>query len=367
MQTLRRAIDRWLFEEYRTDPESLALFRIFFSVFVLLAEIPTGLWSIPAAAYSPPVSLAAFFTAPPPHWVMLGLNCFALLCASSLLIGMYTTASSLGLAFGIMTINSFCFADGKIDQGLVIWIALILARSGWGSRFSVDEHWGRVRPDDSAPDKAWLVATLVMVIGFALFTAGFAKARGGWLQWGTYGTRYHLFWDYYVFGRKTPVATWAWGHLPAWAWKCADVATVIWEVGFIASVARRSWCRIACALGAFFHFGVWLLFDIHIASNVVAYAIVANWAAIWPAATEGLRSWLQRPAATARRLLCLVPFLFAGASLFVFDRALKAQISLVTGELVLSAGLVAGLWYLGARLKDMVVPKSVIAGAGAND
>jgi uncharacterized membrane protein YphA (DoxX/SURF4 family) len=351
MQMLRRGFDRWLFDEYRTDPESLAIFRIFFATFVLVNEFPTGLWTEPAVAYSPPVSFAAFFTGPPPHWLMVALNLATMLSAASLLVGLYTVASSFAVAFGTIVINSFCFADGKIDEGLVIWVALILARSGWGGAFSVDRFRGRASPADTE-GKAWLVTLLTMVIGFALFTAGSAKLHGGWLSPNAYGTRYHLFWDYYVFGRKTPLATWAWGHLPAFAWKAGDISTVLWEVGFVLTVARRSWCRLACAAGAFFHFGVWHLFDIEVTSNVVAYSVLVDWARVSPTATDWLRRITRAPASAGARVLCALPFVFAVASLFVFPRELNALISSVTSKLVLTAGLLGAIYYVISRVRE---------------
>lgn len=348
---LRRA-DLWLFEEYRSSAEDLALFRIVFGVYALVATLPAGLWTLPQAAFSPPVSVAALFTSFPAPGVMLALNATAMLCASSLIIGLHTAAASLGLACSALVINSFAFADGKIDEGLVIWIASVLAFSGWGNAFSVDARRAVTPPGESA-HRAWLLALFALLLGFAMFTAGSAKARGGWLRFDTLGTRYHLFWNYFVTGRKTPLATWAWAHLPRWAWKAADFSTVLWEVGFVCSVIRKRACLFMGAVGTVFHVGVWLLFDIKIAANVVGYAAFVSWATLWPAATDALRSWGQRASWGVRTLLCAAPFAFSFFSLFVFGAALQVQIVLFATKVVLCVGLLFGVGYLALQARAL--------------
>src|ERR1041384_8637597 len=76
MQRLWQRIDRWLFEEYRTDAVSLGIFRILFGCYLVLRTLPLGYWirDVPSAAFCPPVSLAAFFQGYPPHWVIVALN-----------------------------------------------------------------------------------------------------------------------------------------------------------------------------------------------------------------------------------------------------------------------------------------------------
>jgi hypothetical protein len=350
MQMFRKAIDRWLFDEYRTDAESLALFRILFAGYVLVAELPVALWRPPSAAFSPPVSVAAFFTDYPSHGLIVALNAAVMLCACCLMIGFYTEASAVGLGLGGMLVNSFGFADGKIDEGLLVWVALVLAFSGWGSHFSVDQLRQRNRLDSSR-HQAWLLATLAMLIGFALFTAGSAKMHGGWLNPRALGTRYHLFWDYFVFGRRTALAGWAFHSLPHWAWKCADWSTVCWEFGFVFTVFRRAWFRVWCAIGALFHFGVWQLFDIEISSNLIAYGAVVSWAGLWPSATERLRVLLQNSHQATRALLCAAPFVFATCSLLTFSPDFRVAISLAIAKVMLVSGLIFAIGYLTTSVR----------------
>ncbi len=194
---------------------------------------------------------------------------------------------------------------------------------------------------------------LALLIGFALFTAGSAKAKGGWLRLDTLGTRYHLFWDYFVYERKTAVATWAWQHLPHFAWKGADWGTVLWESTFVVAALRRSWCRVSCAVGALFHFGVWLLFDIRIASNVLAYGAFVSWALVWPGATAAFKKWLDRLSSPAATALCAVPFAFSACSLFLLGDDFNAALALIASSSVLCIGVVFALSYLGLQLKAL--------------
>jgi hypothetical protein len=346
---LRKQIDRWLFEEYRTDVLSLALFRIFFGAYVLVVELPTALWTLPQAAFSPPVSFLALFTHFPPRGLVLLLNAATMACACMLLIGWRTVLASFGLAVGLLLVQTFRFADGKIDEGMAMFVALLLARSGWGAVISVDER--RSAGVERSPHQPWLTAILALVIGFALFTAGSAKVHGSWLSPGALGTRYHLFWDYYVFGRKMPLATWCFQHLPSWAWKLLDWPTVLWEVGFVATVFRRRWCWLACAFGTLFHFGVWLLFDIQVATNVVAYGALVTWAPLWPAGAERLRQWVRGLSPAASMGLCAVPFVFAAIWLFAVSADLRDELSIDVAKAVIAVGLVVGLGHLVTRAR----------------
>lgn len=353
MLKLGKIIDRWLFEEYRTDPESLAFFRIIYASYVLAVELPNGLWRLPRSAFSPPVSLAALFTDYPAPAVMVTLNLCAILCACCLLIGLFTELASFGLFVATVFVESFCFADGKIDEGLLVFISPLLAYSGWGSCFSVDQYRRPELARKSTAAQPSLTAILALVVGFALFTAGSAKLHGGWLHPKALGTRYHLFWDYYVFGRQMPLATWALQKLPAWAWKCGDWMTMLWELSFTLTVFRRSWCRVACAVGALFHFAVWQLFDIQIASNTVAYGAFVSWACISPRFTDWARASFEQLGKPVKALLCAVPFVFSAWSLLTYTPDFKVAILIGVSKVVLVIALGMGASYLALRLLQL--------------
>jgi hypothetical protein len=97
------------------------------------------------------------------------------------------------------------------------------------------------------------------------------------------------------------------------------VSVTVWEAGFVLTVFRRTWCRVACAFGAFFHLGVWMLFDITVAENLIAYAAFVSWACVWPPATAWLRNRAHHPLRGARRAVCAVPFAIGLSELIWFD------------------------------------------------
>lgn len=347
--TLLEHIDRWLFEEYRTDPESLGIYRIIYASYLLLVGLPWGLWvrNLPQASFNPPVSIAALFTDYPPFWVMAALNVVALVAASALLVGYRTVAASLTVAVTLMLIHGFSFADGKIDQIIVlVLIPLVLAYSGWGRAFSIER-----RDDRPWPNQPWLLALLALLTGCALFTAGIGKISGGWLNPSSLGTRWHLLWNYYSVGRETLAGSWALEHLPHWGWKGMDWTVAAWEAGFVLTVFRRTWCRVACAFGVFFHLGVWMLFNIVVAENLIAYAAFVSWAFVCPPVTAWLRQTASRLGRRTQLALCAIPFALAAVALIGFDSLALERLHEIGRLSVLFAGPVFAAPYLLSLLR----------------
>jgi hypothetical protein len=358
MQRLWQRIDRWLFEEYRTDAVSLGFFRIFFGCYLVLRTLPLGYWirELPPTAFCPPVSFAAFFQHYPPHWIIVALNAATALCACTLLLGFRTVFSSIGVAVGLVSIESFCYADGKIDHRILEVITpLALAFSGWGSALSIDAKRSSGEAGRFSRNHAVSLAILAMLIGFALFTAGFAKIRGGWLSPNVLATRWQLLPNYYLVGRKVGAAFWALENLPPWLWKGMDWFTVIWEAGFVLTVMRRGWCRLACAFGALFHFGAWQLFDIEFDVNEMAYSALVSWAFVSEGATERVVGFARGLSTRARIALCAAPFLTAALSVFLLGSPPNDALSLHLGPILLTLGLLMALGFVFRQVQISVM------------
>ena len=152
-----------------------------------------------------------------------------------------------------MTLESFAFADGKIDHHFARADAAGHGSIGLGATFSVDER--RARPEVAEPSvhQPWLLALLAMLVGFALLTGGLGRFTVVGSCSALLATKWHVLSNYRFDGRETTVGFWALCNLPNWAWKWMDRATVVWEAGFILTVPKRTACRVACAFGAFFH------------------------------------------------------------------------------------------------------------------
>jgi hypothetical protein len=359
VKSLQLTVDRWLFAEYRTDPQSLGLYRILFGVYMLLQLLPDGLWlgNLPPPSFSPPVSIAALFNRYPPYWVMFVLNAATLSCLSALIIGWNTVLASLGTAVGFVLVESFAFADGKIDHSIFgAIIPLTLAFSGWGAAFSVDSRRGDFEARRFSTNHPWLLAILAMLLGFALLTAGMAKVHGGWLRSDTLGARWNILLNYYVLGRRLSVAFWAMQHFPPWLWKFLDFTTVLWEVGFIFTVPRRTWCRLACAMGTFFHFGVWWLFGIPFHPADMTYAAFVGWAVIWPAATARFDGFLLGTNWHAKLLMCATPFGVSVISLLAFGSTPSLALHLPVPEIIMLVSPIFGAAYLVRLLTRTLSP-----------
>src|SRR5262249_5273944 len=130
-----KKIDHWIFNEYRSDRQSIALFRIFFACFLLLSNLPVGWWlkDSPQAFFNPPLGLAALFTGYPPFWVIRLSNFLLGASCTCLLIGWRTPVASVSVSCLLLFLNSWCYALGKINHDiLIVLLPLVLAFSGWG-------------------------------------------------------------------------------------------------------------------------------------------------------------------------------------------------------------------------------------------
>jgi uncharacterized membrane protein YphA (DoxX/SURF4 family) len=349
MKRLQRVFDRWLFDEYHYDFRSLALFRIVFASYLLLTAFPDGLWlrDYPAVAFSPPLSLAAFFQGFPPNWVVVAANAGALLGTALLLIGFQTPITSFVTVCLFVLIRTFCYADGKIDHDILIAVVpLVLAGSGWGNELSADALRGRPVPGAPTAPRPWLLAILALLIGLALFTAGIAKVWGGWLRLESQATVFYLLPNYYMVGREQPLASWALTHLSRPLWEVMDWVPTLWECSVVLLVLRRRWFLAAIAAGCAFHLGVFLLFGITFAANVVAYSAFLPWSAL-------LARWTGRW--KVGRLPLAAAFLVALAAgayaLFGARESLHDALSIPLSEVIVVLGMVGALVYAAVAVR----------------
>ncbi len=350
MNSLIQRVDHWLFEEYRTSLENLAIFRVLFASYVLVDSLPVALWvrDLPQAAFAPPASLAALFHDYPPHWVMVGMNAVTILCTCSLLIGWRTVMSSLGVALGSVVMRSFAYADGKIDNDImVVLVPLTLAFSGWGQRLSVDGTRSSSNDVLAERRQPWLLALLALLIGLGFLSAGTAKARGGWLSTHTLATRWHLE-NVDSAGRDDASGVWSLATFPAWVWKSMDLTTVVWECTFVLAAARRTAFRVYAAVGAFFHLGVWLIFGITFAVNAMAYAAFVSYSDLWPkdaAYADRLRvkRWLAIT-------LCTIPFVVGTAKLFILGASTNDWLAFFVERLILVVSALVATGYVATMV-----------------
>lgn len=120
-------------------------------------------------------------------------------------------------------------------------------------------------------EEAWPLALLALLIGFSMFSSGWAKANSGWLSPQVPCAYGHLLHNYLSVGRDTWLAGHALRIHSLWFWKLGDWSVVALELAFLPAILhRRAFCFVA-GIATLFHLGVLLLMDIPFASNVLAY------------------------------------------------------------------------------------------------
>jgi hypothetical protein len=116
-------------------------------------------------------------------------------------------------------------------------------------------------------------------------------------------------------------------------------------------VFRRTWCRVACALGAFFHLGVWMQFSIIVAENLITYASFVCWASALPRATSWLRNKGRQYSPGTRLALCAIPFVVGTFELIWFDSLAVEQLHQTVRLVVLFTAPVVAAVYLLSLLR----------------
>ena len=177
-----------------------------------------------------------------------------------------------------------------------------------------------------------------LLVGFALFTSGWAKATTGWLNPDLKCTYGHLATNYLVTGRETWAAKLALPIQSAWFWKGADWATVALELAVLpAALRRRSFCLVL-ALVTVFHVGVMLLFDISFRVNVIAYGAFVRYADLPVMASLGARP--------LSRKVALVAFVAACACGLTGTLLGRGLVGTSLDEIIVGIGGLVGVVYL---------------------
>jgi hypothetical protein len=257
---------------YMLRVEDLAVFRILYASYILIAVVPIAEWLplAPRVFLYPPLGLPALFTGPPPSRVLLILNVLLALVTAMLLVGWRTGIASAGTGLTLLALNSCAYSLGKINHDILLVVTpLVLGFAGWGRAFSADSA-GRP-PAAGEGAEAWPVALLALLVGFAMWSAGWEKASSGWLDPELLCTYGHLVYNYVFTGRETWAAKLLLRVDSAWMWKAADWATVALELAFLPAAIHRRLFDPVLAAAALFHLGVLSLFHIPFAVNIVVY------------------------------------------------------------------------------------------------
>jgi hypothetical protein len=339
------------FASYAARPVDLVVYRMLYAACVLVTVVPTAsfLRHAPRAFFSPPFGLAALFTTFPAPPVITGLNVLLALFASLLLVGWWTPVASACTGLTLLVLNSWAYSLGKINHDILLVVTpLVLAFSAWGHALSLDA----AGPPRDEPPRSWPLALLALLIGYGMFTAGWAKLSSGWLDPQTRATYGHLLNNYYATGRETRAAALALRVDSFALWKGGDWAATLLELAFLpAAVNRRALC-VVMALACIFHFGVWLLFGIPFWWNVLAYGAFVRYAEL-----PGFRRLARgTPSAVGGLKVALAASLVPSAGAAFAGQPIDAVLRLPIPEMILTTGAVAGTVYLAHRVSGRRKP-----------
>lgn len=277
----RTAFDRWIFDSFTVTPGGLGLYRIAFALYGLFFLAPghtaytqfTPIASFPSVFFTPPPGPFALFPGFPPAYALEGLHLALNVSLVALLFGYRTRLFSVLLFFLYLIGYGFLYSFGKINHNLLyILLPLVMAGSGWGQAYSFDAWAGRRRPV-----QAWPLTMLALLLGFAMFTAGFAKLLGGWLDPDTHATLGHLIKQYFVNGRQDLLAPYLTGVEAPLLWESLDYATVLFEMGFLVAIIHPVSTRLFVVFAVFFHVGTMLVLNIAFTPHHILYAAFLDW------------------------------------------------------------------------------------------
>ncbi len=277
-----KRLDRWLFDAFRPTARGLAAYRMAYALFVLLILDPGHspyfnfhpLSELPDSFFLPPPGPMQLFTGFPPRWFFVGLHLLLDLSLVALLFGYRTRLASWAIGALFLIGFGFLFSAGKINHVfLFVILPWVMSFTNWGAAWSLDARQERVRPTVAG----WPLALLALLVGFAMFTAGFTKLLGGWLDPSTQATRGHWLKQYYVVGRQDLLADLVTAPIPTGLWELMDWGTVLLEIGFLPAVFIPSLFRVFLSLMVLFHLTTALLFNITFAQNLIVYAAFLNW------------------------------------------------------------------------------------------
>lgn len=357
MQLSVTRFDAWIHETFRVDATGLALYRIAYAAFALFVIAPghdyytdlVAFTSLPDAMFAPPPGPMALFTGFPPTWLGYGILLLLNLSLAGLLFGYRTRTTSLATGLLFLILYGFSYSLGKINHNILfVLVPIIMTGSGWGGALSYDALYRNRREAGS-----WPLTLLAVIIGFAMFTAGFAKLIGGWLDPSTQASYGHLLKHFYVRGRADLLAPYAVGTESGIMWETFDYATVLFELAFIAAVARARSMRLFVAAAVVFHFGIMMMLNISFHFNLIAYAAFADWSRMGRIVRRRLPSiepavTLRAAIPTAAALLGVVLF-SAGSPLLWLDRLVPIPSDLMAREVLVLIVAMALIVYVGIR------------------
>ena len=321
-----KRLDAWLFHSYRISTEGLALYRIFVGLMILYFLMPpfsiySYIGQLPSDFYTPPPGPMMLFSGFPSAITLQLLHLLLIRSAGALLVGYRTRLSSLLTGLLMLTLKGFIYSVGKINHDLMIsLVPLLFAFSNWGGAWSIDSlqaskrngRQGRI----TEREQGWPLVILSLCIGFMFFTAAFPKVLGGWLDPTTQASRGHFLNQYFPKERTDLLAGFFLGVESPLFWEFLDIATIVFEAGFLLAILHPATTRLFVCMAVLFHFSTMMVMNIAFLFNFVGYAAFLNW--------DRIRDGVERVSAAVARWFSRQQVVAAAARWFSRQQAVAA-------------------------------------------
>ncbi|MCC9137575.1 HTTM domain-containing protein [Pontibacter silvestris] len=282
MTSFYNYIDRIIFKSFIVSAEALGLYRIFFSLYLLIFGVPVVVWigHFSSAFYDPPMfSLSGLLSEFPDFWFLMVISLVSCLLPILLLFGYKTRSVSILLALCILVEKSFAYSFGKIDHDFLMWmIPLFMAFSNWGIAFSLDS---KIDPKNrNKVAESWPITLLALTLCLAMFSAGLPKLMGGWLDVSSQAVRGHFLREYYFNERQDLLAPLFLNLESPFIWEVLDYAGVLMECLFLFALVKPNIFRAFVLIAIVFHVLNYLLLNISFSTNYILYMLFIDWKAV---------------------------------------------------------------------------------------
>lgn len=334
---------------YAVPPESLAIFRMFFGVALLLLLLPRFQWiaGFPDTFYDPRPGLPAAFPGFPPSLYFVLVDAVLMTAAIFLVAGRRVTLASMAVTAALLAGDTYAYGFGKVDHDiLLVVLPVFLAAAGWNGR-----------PRDSGR----AMALLAVVVALGMATGAWQKIESGWLTQPASAVLGHGV-TFAVWEGESASWTLALRLLPPAAWKAMDYLTVAFEAAFVLAIARARAFRALCGVACFFHVAVAVLMRLLFVWNIPVYAAFLDWERLLArlriaAPVARLQGWLAGRSEVAliavSALWCALAFRW-GSPVQLAVRLLGPQYRLVPGTIAICVAAVVVVAVMALRLQRLL-------------
>lgn len=282
MRTARSWFDRWIFDSFTVSARGLALYRMVFALYLLLIIAPghgsyanfSYLDSMPDIFFYPPPGPMQLFSGFPSFPFFEALLVLLNLSLVAVLVGYRTRWATLATGILLLVGYGFNYSLSNLHHNILLLVLpLVMAFSNWGAALSFDAR------SDRAPRQvySWPLVMVALLLGYGMFTAGLPKMIGGWLDPYTHAVHGRFLREYFVIERHDLLAPLFIDVTNGVFWEMLDVATVLYEIGFLFAILHPFTTRLFSVISVGFHTIVTLILNIAFLPNLIVYAAFVPW------------------------------------------------------------------------------------------